>query len=98
MDIHYELNGLSFVWNAAKAASNRKKHDGVSFEQAASVFFDPLFRLLDASRNNEPRDAIIGYDAGGHLLFVVHIEYDGSAIRLISARKAASKERDEYDS
>ncbi|MDQ5886935.1 MAG: uncharacterized protein QG667_221, partial [Pseudomonadota bacterium] len=49
MDIHYELNGLSFVWNAAKAANNRKKHDGVSFEQAASVFFDPLFRLLDAS-------------------------------------------------
>ena len=45
MDIHYELNGLKFLWNAEKAKINISKHDGISFEQAATVFFDPFFRL-----------------------------------------------------
>ena len=97
MDIHYELNGLRFVWNEDKAHTNIRKHDGISFEQAATVFFDPFFCLMDASRNNEARDAVIGYDAFGRLLFVVHIEYDGEYIRLISARKAIAEERKNYD-
>jgi len=49
MDIRYELNGDLFVWNAEKAEKNWRKH-GVRFEEAASVFADPLFVLLDASR------------------------------------------------
>lgn len=98
MDIHYELNGLSFIWNIDKARTNIAKHDGVSFEQAATVFFDPFVRLVDASRKDEARDAVIGYDATGRLLFVVHIEYDGDAIVIISARKATSEERKDYDS
>ena len=92
MDIHYELNGLKFLWNAEKAKINISKHDGISFEQAATVFFDPFFRLVDASRNNEARDAVLGYDNLGRLLFVVHIEYDGDAIVIISARKATPEE------
>jgi hypothetical protein len=43
MDVRHELHGLTFVWNLAKAAANAKKHDGVTFEQAATVFFDPFF-------------------------------------------------------
>jgi len=97
MDIHYELNGVRFVWNADKAQINIRKHDGISFEQAATVFFDPFFCLVDASRHHEARDAVIGYDAFGRLLFVVHIEYDGECIRLISARKAIAEERKDYD-
>ena len=50
-----------------KAAGNPGKHDRVTFEQAATVFFDPLFRLVDAERNDEARDAIIGFDAQGRL-------------------------------
>jgi uncharacterized DUF497 family protein len=98
MDIRYEHNGLSFVWDAAKAAANPKKHGGVTFEQAAQVFFDPFFRLVDASRNNEARDAAIGYDEQGRLLFVVHIEIEGEFIRIISARKATREERTCHDS
>lgn len=97
MDIHYELNGVRFIWDADKAASNIRKHDGIRFDQAATVFFDPFFCLVDASRNDEARDAVIGYDSFGRLLFVVHIEYDGDCIRLISARKAVSEERKDYD-
>ena len=42
MDIEYELHGIRFRWNEEKAKLNVKNHDGVSFEQAAQVFFDPF--------------------------------------------------------
>jgi uncharacterized protein len=93
VDIHYEFNGLSFVWDARKAAANPLRHDGITFEQAVTVFFDPFFRLVDASRNDEARDAALGYDATGRLLFVVHIDLSSEAIRLISARRATNDER-----
>jgi uncharacterized DUF497 family protein len=97
MDVRHELHGLTFVWNAAKAAANAKKHDGVSFEQAATVFFDPFFCLVDASRNDEAREAVIGYDTTRRLLFVVHVEVEGAAIRIISARRATNEERRTYE-
>jgi uncharacterized DUF497 family protein len=93
VDLRYELNGLSFIWDARKAAANTLKHGGVTFEQAATVFFDPLFRLVDASRHDEVRDAVIGYDETGRLLVVVHVELTDEAIRLISARQATREER-----
>ena len=97
MDIRFHLNGTDFVWDDRKAASNRSKHDGVTFEQAATVFFDPLFRLMDAERNNEARDAIMGFDAVGRLLLVVHIQFEDAAIRIISARRATSHERQDHE-
>ncbi|MDR0782136.1 MAG: BrnT family toxin [Pseudomonadales bacterium] len=97
MDIHYELNGITFVWDAKKAQTNLVRHSGVSFEQAAEVFFDPFLRLVDASRNDEARDAVVGYDTQSRLLFVVHLTFESEAIRIISARKATTEERDIYD-
>jgi uncharacterized protein len=97
MDSRYEKNGISFAWDARKAAANPKKHDGITFEQATEAFFDPFFKLVDAGRNEEARDAVIGYDESGRLLFVVHIELEGDIIRLISARKATVTERNDYD-
>jgi uncharacterized protein len=95
MDIYFSLGGDTFVWNAAKAKGNLSKH-GVRFEEAASVFADPFFVLMDASRNEEARDAAIGFDAAGRLLFVVHIELDGVCIRIISARRATPGEEESY--
>lgn len=60
--------------------------------------FDPFFRLVDASRNEEARDAAIGYDTLGRLLFVVHVVFEDDAIRLISARKTTTQERYDHDS
>jgi len=97
VDIHHELNGTRFVWNDRKAAANPGKHDGVTFELAATVFFDPFFRWVDASRKDESRAAVIGYDELNRLLFVVHVELDNDAIRIISARKATHEERKHYD-
>jgi uncharacterized DUF497 family protein len=98
MDVRFELNGVAFVWDSAKARSNVLEHDGVRFEDAAQVFFDPFLRLVDASRNDQTRDAVIGYDLQGRLLFVVHLEIKDEHIRIISARKATRQERDDHDS
>jgi uncharacterized protein len=98
VDVHYDLNGTAFVWDEEKARVNVTAHDGITFEQAAGVFFDPFFRLVDASRNEEARDAVIGFDTLGRLLFVVHIEIEDDYIRIISARKATPQERNDYDS
>jgi uncharacterized DUF497 family protein len=96
MDLFFELNGDLFVWDSAKAKTNWRKH-GVRFEEAATVFTDPLFILVEASRNDETRDAAIGFDTSGRLLYVVHIEFDGSYIRIISARRAEAEEVKRYD-
>lgn len=95
MDVRYELDGNTFVWDAAKARANRGKH-GIGFEEAATVFFDPLLVVVDASRMGEPRQAVIGFDASARLLFVVHVEIEGDRLRLISARPATAAEEARY--
>lgn len=96
MDIRFEIGGDTFVWNEEKARLNWRKH-GVRFEEAATVFGDPLFVLVNASRNEEARQAAIGFDAAGRLLYVVHIEIEAEYIRIISARRASHEEELEYD-
>lgn len=86
-----DINGSTFVWSRNKALANQRKH-GVSFDDAATVFDDPLFILIDASRHDEQREAVIGFDQTGCLLFVVHIEVDHAFIRIISARRAEPEE------
>jgi uncharacterized protein len=97
MNVYFVLNSITFTWNAEKARINPINHDGISFQQAAEAFFDPFLVLLDASRNDEARDAVIGLDTRYNLLYVVHIEQDGDRIRIISARKATRQERLEYE-
>lgn len=91
MDIRYELNGDLFIWDTAKEAKNWRKH-GIRFEEAVSVFSDPMFVLVDASRDDEARDAAIGFDTTGRLLYVVHIEIEALCIRIVSARRAELEE------
>jgi len=54
MDQRYELNGIMFVWDEAKARTNLSKHE-ITFEQAIEAFFDPFFRVVDASPETEAR-------------------------------------------
>ena len=96
MDTRFVLQGITFVWDEDKAVANLRKH-GIAFQQAAEAFFDPFLKLVDASREEEARDAIIGMDMRWHLLFVVHIELEAEAIRIISARKATRRERATYE-
>ena len=96
MDERFVLNGISFVWDASKARMNLTKHQ-VSFEQAAEVFFDPFFRVIDASPDTESRDAVIGMDTAWNLLYVVHVVMEDDRIRIISARPATRGERQLYE-
>ena len=96
MDRRYDHQGTTFVWNDQKAADNERKH-AVRFEEAATVFDDPLFIVQDASRNDEERNAIIGFSAAARLLTVVHVEMEGEFIRIISAWRATASEEALYD-
>jgi uncharacterized DUF497 family protein len=96
--VYFVLNGITFVWNDEKARINPTNHDGVTFQQSAEAFFDPLLVGVEASRNDEVRDAVIGLARRWSLLFVVYIERENDVIRIISARKATRKEREDYES
>ncbi|MGL5832342.1 MAG: BrnT family toxin [Waterburya sp.] len=97
MDVYFVLNGITFIWNAEKARINPINHDGITFQQASEAFFDPFLIVVDGSRNDESRDAVIGLDTRYNLLYVVHIEQKVDCIRIISARKATRQERMEYE-
>ena len=97
MDTVFVLQGIEFIWDEDKARTNPRHHDGITFEQAAEAFFDPFLKVVDASRNDEARDAVIGMDTRWNLLFVVHIQVEDEAIRLLSARRATRQERTDYE-
>lgn len=60
------------------------------------MFMDPLLVLVEAGRKGEARDAVIGFDRLGRLLFVVHVETASDDIRIISARRAGRHEESLY--
>ncbi len=88
---------LKFEWNPKKAKQNIEKH-GVSFDEAATVFSDPLSITYDDPDHSygENRYIIIGLSALGNLLFISHAETD-AVIRIISARLLTRKERKQYE-
>jgi uncharacterized DUF497 family protein len=86
---------VNFTWDPRKAASNRKKH-GVSFEEAATVFGDPLALAIEDAVDPE-RTLLLGTSARLRVLLVVHVELADETIRLISARRATSHERRRYE-
>jgi uncharacterized DUF497 family protein len=93
--------GIRFEWDPAKAKINLQKHR-VSFETAARVFADP-FALTEQDRieQGEYRWQTLGRVEGVMVLLVAHTvrdEDDGTAvIRIISARRADSKEQRRYE-
>ncbi|MDO0852981.1 MULTISPECIES: BrnT family toxin [Xanthomonas] len=97
MDEYFEYQGTTFTWDREKARRTERKR-GIQFQQAAEVFFDPFVRLVDATRNDEARDAAIGYDLKQRLLYVVNIQLEDDAIRIISVREATPEDREIYDS
>ena len=89
---------LTFEWDPHKAQSNIEKH-GVSFEEASTVFRDPLSLTIGDPLNStgETRMVQIGISHKNKLLVVVHAER-GDNVRIITARKATKKERNNYES
>ena len=86
-----------FEWDSHKAEANLRRH-GVSFEEAQTVFTDPLsITLADPDHSeDEERFIDIGMSDNRRVLVVVYTER-GQRIRLISARQATSAERKQYE-
>jgi uncharacterized DUF497 family protein len=98
MDVVYRLQGVEFEWDDQKAHQNVENH-GVTFEEAAEVFFDPFYQYGDATPvdADEQRDFILGYSVAQRLLLVVYTERR-ERTRIISARLATRVERKQYES
>ena len=88
---------LRFEWDPRKARQNLLKH-GVSFEEALTVFADPLARIFDDQDHSieEQRDIIVGHSIKERLL-VVCFTAQGESVRIFSARKATRRERKDYE-
>jgi len=87
----------TFEWDAAKADNNRRKH-GVTFDEASTVFGDPLAILLPDPDHSakEQRYLVLGMSNRRRLLVVAFAERPPRT-RLISARRANRKERRRYE-
>jgi uncharacterized protein len=84
-------------WDPEKARLNRMKHK-VSFEEATTVFYDPLSATFDDADHSaaEHRLITIGYSSRNRLLVVSHTER-GEALRIISVRRATAHERKKHE-
>jgi uncharacterized DUF497 family protein len=89
---------VKFEWDDEKAEINRRKH-GISFEEAMTVFDDPLARIFDDVWHSvdEYRELIIGHSARRKLLVVCFTERGNGVVRIISSRQATHRERQDYE-
>ena len=88
---------LQFEWDPIKALENAKKH-GVTFEEASTVFGDPLSLTISDPNHSEDeqRFLILGRSHRDRVLVVSHAER-GDTVRVISARRASRQERRSYE-
>src|SRR5262245_12473474 len=88
---------IEITWDSDKAAENRRRH-GVGFREAATVLSDPLARIHDDPEHSigERREILVGHSIL-HRLLVVSFTERGHTVRIISARKATRREREDYE-
>jgi uncharacterized protein len=86
---------MRYEWDPEKDRSNARK-PGVMFGDAISVFGDDRALTIEEPHPDEERYVTIGIDAFGRVLLVVYTWRSEDAVRLISARKATPREREQY--
>lgn len=86
---------MRFTWDPPKARANVRKH-GVTFEEASTVFADPLALLVNDTVSSD-RSLIIGESIVRRILVAVFVEIADDEIRLVSARRATRHERRSYE-
>ena len=89
---------MRFGWDRAKAAGNIRKH-GISFDEAVTVFKDPLAFIFDdiTHSEHEHREIIIGMSALRRMILVCFVERIEDVVRIISARPATRQEIKDYE-
>lgn len=85
---------MRYQWDPNKAAINLRKH-GVDFADAVSVFSDDFALSFEDTRFDEERYVVIGADLLDRILVIVYT-WRNKEVRLISARKATRRERQQY--
>ena len=87
-----------FEWDPQKASANLRKH-GISFDEASTVFNDPLAAIFDDEDHSEGeiREIIIGHSIKNDLMVVCFTERAKGIVRIFSARLATRKERKDYE-
>ncbi len=86
---------MRFTWDPKKAESNLRKHR-VSFEEASTVFDDPI-AIVHPDDVHPERSVIIGTSVQARVLLCVHVELEEDEIRIISARGLTRKERRDHE-
>ncbi len=88
---------MDFEWDPEKDEANQRKH-GVSFEEASTVFGDPLaWTIADPDHSaDEARFVTTGSSTQQRLIIVAHTDREGR-IRLINAREVTAAERQIYE-
>ena len=86
---------VRFEWDPAKAAANASKH-GITFEEAAECFTDPMALVLDEPRHTD-RLILIGVSTRTKVIFTVYVHRTPAVIRIISARRATRREQVAYE-
>ncbi|MFW6084971.1 MAG: BrnT family toxin [Gemmatimonadota bacterium] len=86
---------MKYEWDPAKARVNRRKH-GVRFADAVLVFSDSAALTLADPHRDEERFVTVGMDGLARVLVVVWTWRGEKNIRLISARRATRREREQY--
>ena len=86
---------MDFEWDRSKATTNLRKHD-VDFADAATVLHDERALTIRDRHATEDRFLTISMDAVGRILVVV-FTWRGATARLMSARKATGREREQYE-
>ena len=88
---------IQFQWDNEKAKRNHRKHE-ITFEEASTVFYDPLSATFDDADHSisEVRLITVVFSSCGRLLVVSHTDKEKS-IRIISARLATAHERKKHE-
>lgn len=89
---------MKFQWDPKKATANIRKH-GISFDEAVTVFKDPLALIFDDTTHSEyeTREIVIGHSILNRLILVCFTESDEQSVRIFSARRATKHEQKDYE-
>jgi uncharacterized DUF497 family protein len=88
---------MRFEWDRGKSKSNLSKHD-VPFEEAATVFGDPLSLTISDPGHSDEEDRFVTIGVSSKLRTIVLVHTDrGDHVRIVSARQATTRERKDYE-
>jgi len=88
---------VEITWDDRKEAANIKSHDGIDFSEASTVIYNPMSLYRLNKHGSGKRFEYIGHSDKSRILYVVTVEERDECVHILSARKAESHERKDYE-